>query len=143
MPWLGNKFWCFDMNYTHDVNNYPVFRYAGVLLNLAEAWFRKGDDVKACKYAGITMTRAGLAALPPSTPNILSAIQEECAKELFGEFQRKFDLVRWGIWYERCEGNTEAKYLHEYCKPYHRYYPIPSAQIALSHGALKNEAYEQ
>ena len=143
-PWLGNKFWCFEMNYTHDTNNYPVFRYAGALLNLAEAYYWTGEPDKACQYLNITRVRAGLTELSAnSVPDILAAIQEECAKELFGEFQRKFDLVRWGIWYERCKANTEATYLNGYVRPYHEYYPIPAPQVALSHGALKNEAYEQ
>lgn len=143
-PWLGNKFWCFDMNYTHDVNNYPVFRFAGALLNLAEAYYWLGDEDSACKYLNITRVRAGLTKLSADTvPDMLSAIQEECAKELFGEFQRKFDLVRWGLWYERCKANTEATYLSSYVKKYHEYYPIPAAQVALSHGALNNDAYAQ
>ena len=143
-PWLGNKFWCFDMNYTHDTNNYPVFRYAGALLNLAEAYFQEGDSETACKYLSITRVRAGLPAVTAAeVPDVLSAIQEECAKELFGEFQRKFDLVRWGIWYERCKENTEATYLCSYVRKYHEYYPIPATQVALSGGALDNKAYEQ
>ena len=143
-PWLGNKFWCFEMNYNHDTNNYPVFRFAGALLNLAEAYFWQGDEDTACKYLNITRVRAGLPELAASAvPDVLGAIQEECAKELFGEFQRKFDLVRWGIWYERCKANTEATFLSSYVQRYHEYYPIPATQVALSHGALDNEAYAQ
>lgn len=48
-PWLGNKFWCFGMNNTRDSNNYKIFRYAGVLLNLAEAYYEMGDYVKSCQ----------------------------------------------------------------------------------------------
>ena len=143
-PWLGNKFWCFEMNYTHDTNNYPLFRFAGALLNLAEAYYHQGDDEMACKYLNITRVRAGLPEVTAAAvPDILSAIQEECAKELFGEFQRKFDLVRWGIWYERCKANTEATYLSSYVQRYHEYYPIPATQVALSQGALDNKAYAQ
>lgn len=143
-PWLGNKFWCFEMNYNHDTNNYPVFRFAGALLNLAEAYYWQGDEDTACKYLNITRVRAGLPELAASAvPDVLGAIQEECAKELFGEFQRKFDLVRWGIWYERCKANTEATFLSSYVQRYHEYYPIPATQVALSHGALDNEAYAQ
>lgn len=143
-PWLGNKFWCFEMNYTHDTNNYPLFRFAGALLNLAEAHYRLGNEEMACKYLNITRVRAGLPAVSSAVvPDILIAIQEECAKELFGEFQRKFDLVRWGIWYERCKANTEATYLSSYVQRYHEYYPIPATQVALSHGVLDNKAYAQ
>ena len=72
---------------------------------------------------------------------LLEAVREECARELYGEFQRKFDLVRWGIWYERtCEHNNSA-YIMDYIQPYHKYYPIPSDQVEYSGGALDNKEY--
>ena len=32
---------------------------------------------------------------------LLNEILNDRGRELLGEFQRKFDMVRWGIWYER------------------------------------------
>lgn len=144
-PWLGNKFWCEDLIYNHDDNNYKVFRYAGALLNMAEAYCWLGDYDNCCKYLNIIRERAGVHSYRPSdfsgSDELLEAVREECARELYGEFQRKFDLVRWGIWYTRtCEYNNSA-YIKDYIQPYHEYYPIPSDQVEYSGGALDNKEY--
>ena len=147
-PWLGEKFWCFGMYNTQDGNNYKIFRYAGVLLNLAEAHLmHNGDMQTACDYLNIVRTRAGLGKLKPATVNnspeaLMEEIRMECARELFGEFQRKFDLVRWGIWYERACMYNEGKYIKGYILPCHEYWPIPAEQVTYSGNALDNEAYK-
>ena len=146
-PWLGNKFWCFGMYYNNDSNNYKIFRYAGALLNLAEAWLMQGNFDKACTYLNYTRTRAGLSAVSAaefggSEAALMEEIRLECARELFGEFQRKFDLVRWGIWYERTLANSrEDGYLRQYIKPCHRFWPIPADQVSYSGNALDNNEY--
>ncbi|MBR6731194.1 MAG: RagB/SusD family nutrient uptake outer membrane protein [Bacteroidales bacterium] len=145
-PWLGNKFWCPTMYYNRDSNNQKVFRFAGVLLNKAEALLMTGDFEEACRYLSITKVRAGLDPVQPITFSydadlIMEEIRKECAVELFGEFQRKFDLVRWGIWYERTLQYNNSYYLPLYIKPYHKYYPVPSDQVAYSDGALNNNDY--
>lgn len=146
-PWLGNKFWCFGMYYNNDSNNYKIFRYAGALLNLAEAWLMRGDFEKACTYLNYTRTRAGLSAVSAaefggSEAALMEEIRLECARELFGEFQRKFDLVRWGVWYERTLANSrEDGYLRQYIKPCHRFWPIPADQVSYSDNALDNNEY--
>lgn len=145
-PWLGNKFWCPGMYYNRDGNNYKVFRFAGALLNMAEAQLMSGNADAACKYMNVVRARAGVAPLTPEqfsydTDAIMEEIRKECARELFGEFQRKFDLVRWGIWYERTLQYNNSAYLPQYIKPYHRYYPIPAQQVAYSGGNLNNNDY--
>ena len=146
-PWLGNKFWCMGMYYTLDSNNYRLFRFADALLMLAEAHLRAGHVDRAMNYLNITRVRAGLPELSAaSTGGNLEALMEEIrlerARELFGEFQRKFDLVRWGIWYERTMQYNEGTYLNEFIKPCHRYLPIPQDQVTYSHGALDNKEYQ-
>lgn len=145
-PWLGNKFWCFSMYNTRDFNNYKIFRMAGVLLNLAEAHLMKGDPETACTYLNITRGRAGLDAIKPAVVGgndeaLLEEIRQECARELFGEYQRKFDLVRWGIWYERTLEYNDGSYLRDNIRPCHRYWPIPAEQVTYSGGALDNDEY--
>ena len=147
-PWLGNKFWCFGMYNGQDFNNYKIFRYAGVLLNLAEAHLMKGDMEMSCAYLNVTRGRAGLdpitpAAVAGSREVLLEEIRRECARELFGEYQRKFDLVRWGIWYERTLEYNDGNYIGDYIRPCHRYWPIPAEQITYSGGALDNDEYNE
>ncbi|MGN0188810.1 MAG: RagB/SusD family nutrient uptake outer membrane protein [Candidatus Cryptobacteroides sp.] len=145
-PWLGNKFWCWDMKYARDSNNYKIFRYAGAVLGLAEAHLMLGDRTKSLHYLNMTRRRAGLQDL--STVEVggkdellMEEIRCEYARELFGEFQRKFDLVRWGIWYERTTQYNNCSRLLENIRPCHRYWPIPSNQVANSGGALDNKEY--
>lgn len=147
-PWLGNKFWCPGMYNNKDSNNYRLFRFADALLMKAEALLHTGDGDQACKYLNITRTRAGLAPLSyagmvNSDDALMEEIRRERAKELFGEFTRKFDLVRWGIWYERTKAYNNSKYLQNNIRPCHRYWPIPADQVTYSGGALDNSEYAQ
>lgn len=147
-PWLGNKFWCPGMYNNKDSNNYRFFRFADVLLMKAEALLNLGDGTQACKYLNITRTRAGLAPLTyagmmGSDDAVMEEIRRERAKELFGEFTRKYDLVRWGIWYERTRSYNDSKYLQNNIRPCHRYWPIPADQVTYSGGALDNSEYAQ
>ena len=150
-PYLGNKFWCFGMQYNLDSNSYKVFRYAGAILGLAEAWFQREDYDKACHYLNMVKSRAGIKTVSPedfaSHEDLLHEIQDEYARELFGEFQRKHDLVRWGIWYDmvwqynvEAENNTRLRSNMKRC---HEYYPIPDDQVINSHGALDNKEYNR
>ena len=147
-PWLGNKFWCFGMYYTLDFNNYRIFRFADALLMMAEAYLQSGNADSAMNYLNITRVRAGLPMLTPaSTGGNMEALMEEIrmerARELFGEFQRKFDLVRWGMWYERTTQYSDGVYINEFIRPCHRYLPIPQDQVTYSHGALDNKEYQE
>ena len=147
-PWLGNKFWSFGMYYSADNNNYKIFRYADALLMLAEAHLNAGHPDKAASYLNITRTRAGLDKISldyvgGSSEAFMEEIRLERARELFGEYQRKFDLVRWGIWYERTKTYNDGMYLPGFIRPYHEYLPIPAEQITYSGGALDNHAYGQ
>lgn len=145
-PWLGNKFWCPGMYNNKDSNNYRLFRFADALLMKAEALAQLGEGNLACKYLNITRTRAGLAPLTfagmmSSGDALMEEIRRERAKELFGEFTRKYDLVRWGIWYERTKAYNDSKYLQNNIRPCHRYWPIPADQVSYSGGALDNSEY--
>lgn len=82
-----------------------------------------------------------LQAVGGNAEAFMEEIRMERARELFGEFQRKFDLVRWGIWYERTSAYNDGTYLKDFIRPYHRYMPIPAEQITYSSGALDNKEY--
>ena len=147
-PWLGNKFWCFGMYNSKDFNNYRLYRFADALLMKAEAHLGRGENDLACSYLSITRVRAGLnpvnfAGVGGNAQALLEEIRCERARELFGEFQRKYDLVRWGIWYERTRTYSENTYLQTYIRPCHRYWPIPAEQIGYSGNNLSNDEYAQ
>lgn len=147
-PYLGDKFWCPGMIYTQDSNNLKIFRFAGVLLNLAEAHLRMGDMDKSCAYVNQIKYRAGINPISPGEfadeEELLAEIQRESARELFGEFNRRHDLVRWGIWQDQCinyGGSSLATNVK--AAPCLEYYPIPDQQVVLSNGALDNSEYDK
>ena len=141
-PCTGPKFWCPDMVSNHDSNNYKFFRYADAVLSMAEAWCCKGDTEKALHYLNLTRIRAGIEPLGSTAEqeDIMSEIRDERARELGGEMHRKFDLVRWGIWYSETQ-KYQSKKVKLNMLPCHEYYPIPDNQCALGGYVLKNEAY--
>ena len=145
-PWLGNKFWCPDMRSTRDANNYKIFRYAGAVLGLAEANLMKGDVASSLHYLNMVRSRAGLSDLSLADVGgnadlLMEEIRRECAKELLGEYNRKFDLVRWGIWYERTRQYNTGSLSSQNVRPCNRYWPIPADQVAASGGVLTNKEY--
>lgn len=145
-PWLGNKFWCPDMRSTRDANNYKIFRYAGAVLGLAEANLMKGDVASSMHYLNMVRSRAGLSDLSLADVGgnddlLMEEIRRECAKELLGEYNRKFDLVRWGIWYERTRQYNTGSLISQNVRPCNRYWPIPADQVAASGGVLTNKEY--
>ena len=143
-PYLGPKFWCPNMQSSQDGNNYKLYRYADALLMKAECLFGKQDYETACDYLNKTRTRAGLPEFTDTTPEALMAeIRAERGRELFGEFQRKFDLVRWGIFYETVKEKSSYASLKNNVLPCHRYYPIPDTEVAKSKYVLDNKEYEE
>ena len=143
-PYLGPKFWCPNIQYNMDGNNYKVFRYADAILMKAECLHAKNDFANALVYLNKTRTRAGLTAFTDESPQgIIDEIMIERAKELFGEFQRKFDLVRWGVFSDKVKETTDYAPVRKAILPCHRYYPIPDSEVAKSKYILDNKEYEE
>lgn len=141
-PWMGPKFWCPGMKTTRDSNNYKIFRYADAVLLMAECYCELGDSDNAVRYLNMTRNRAGVKDYVFRTfPRLQEEIRCERARELFGEFQRKFDLVRWGIWYDAVVAYNDYGTLQNNIKPCHEYYPIPDVQVVYSKHNLDNNAY--
>lgn len=143
-PWCGPKFWCPNMNGNRDGNNYTVFRYADVILMLAECYNELNEDELSVEYLNKVRRRAQLPDYVYRTHERLTdEIRCERGRELFGEFQRKFDLVRWGVWYETVVQYNDNPNLQNNIKPCHRYYPIPDTEVVYSKYNLDNKEYEQ
>jgi hypothetical protein len=155
-PYLGDKFWCPGMVYTQDSNNLKIFRLAHILFDLAEAHMRMGNWDLANGYLNASRVRAGLDRLAlNSEEEFMEELQKESARELFGEFTRRHNLVRWGIWYDQVvnhatyptsSGTKESHcdiYSHVNPYPCREYYPIPDVQIVLSNYNLSNPEYDK
>lgn len=142
--WSGPKLWCYDMYSTCDSNNYTILRYADAVLMMAECYNELDMPDKAISHLNQVKARAGITPYGTfkTKERLLDEIQNERGRELAGEFQRKFDLVRWGIWYQRTSEFSEYQKLKNNIRPCMEYYPIPDTQCALSDGALDNKAYE-
>ena len=143
-PWLGPKFWCPGMQNTADFSNQKVFRYADAILMMAECYAETEDSDEAVRYLNMVRERAGTTAYVFKNKDaLLEEIQKERGRELLGEFQRKFDLVRWGIWYQMTYEYTNYPTLKDNMLPCHEYYPIPDKEVVYSGGALDNKAYNE
>lgn len=124
--------------------NVRLLRYADVLLMAAEAANEVGgaaNTTKALDYLERVRARArngNNAILPPITTTdqaqLRNAIRRERRAEFGMEYERFYDLVRWGI--------ASAVLGPLGYQPRNKYYPIPQTAIDKSGGVLKqNPAY--
>ena len=122
--WYGNKYrveWMARNRTGNDDGiNFPIIRYADVLLMAAEASIGGiGGDVPTNMYGldgaacfNQVRARAGLGTKDLTMANI----EEERKFEFTGEYIRKFDLMRWGILNEtmlNAHARLEAMNRHE------------------------------
>ena len=89
----------YDAQFTQQVgNDFPLLRYADVVLMYAEALGQQGNISEALTYLNKTRKRAGLAELTEAEVADKKAFIQELADERGREFalegQRWFDLVR-------------------------------------------------
>jgi len=81
-------------------NDFPIFRYADVLLMKAEAMIRQGEN--GDQYVNEIRRRAGVSEWTGAT---LDQILEERGREMFMEGHRRQDLIRFGkyndSWWEK------------------------------------------
>ena len=121
--------------------NWPIYRYAEVLLIKAEAENEAvGPDAGA--YAAINQVRTR-AALPNLTPGLTQAefrdsVRQERSWELAFESKRLFDLKRWGLFYSVLSNDPLAKVG---IKTYHLFLPIPNRELDLNANLCQNPGY--
>lgn len=96
------RYMCNKYNNPHSVyretaDNWPVFRYADVLLMIAECLNETGKSPEALPYINLVRNRAGLAPLTETNQQKLrTLILQERRIELAFENHRWHDLVRTG-----------------------------------------------
>ncbi len=112
--------------------NYPILRYADILLTRAEALNELGNPGDALPLVNEVRARSNatlLAGLDQSA--MRDAILEERALELFQEGHRRLDLIRSGKYVELWKANLEAKYPGESFEYLDGkiYFPIPQKEL--------------
>ncbi|MGL4293173.1 MAG: RagB/SusD family nutrient uptake outer membrane protein, partial [Bacteroidales bacterium] len=147
-PWMGPKFWCPGMDNMSDGNNQKVFRFADALLMLAECANELGNPDLALECLKEVRQRAKYGEFFEGRDQeaIRQEIRKERGRELMGEYNRRWDLVRWGIFYESIKSTTGEELketIGKNIKPYHQYYPIPDTEVQRTNGILTNDAYLQ
>ena len=107
--WVESRYVCkfMDDPYQHNdaSNNYPVIRYADVILMYAEALNQNGKTAEACKYLNMTRRRGFGYQTTETRPDALQTtdkaqfalmVEQERRVELAFENHRWFDLIRTG-----------------------------------------------
>ncbi|MFP5039680.1 RagB/SusD family nutrient uptake outer membrane protein [Parasediminibacterium sp. JCM 36343] len=145
---------------TKNVNatNFPLLRYADVLLMLAEAENElNGPTVLAHQYLNTVRSRAKAYAFTGSKTitdkdAFRQIIQNERARELCFEGLRKADLIRWGILYTTMKAvandfsvnggsnNWGAIAGNNFAQRY-LLYPIPQYEISLNKLLVQNPGF--
>ncbi len=127
--------------------NFPVLRYSDVLLMLAEAEneVNGGPNDLARECINEVRERANLNPLPETLTDqaeFREAIKKERAMELCFEALRRWDLIRWGDFYNTMQGmgiyvndaawGSNYKYASAYydVTPSYVYFPIPAWEIS-------------
>ncbi len=149
--------------------NFPIIRYADILLLYAEAKFKTGDESGARELVSIVRSRAAggdavlLNELNSSyrKENFMDELLDERSRELCGENWRRFDLIRMGKLqsviqslktpsasdYRATVGAhyyfnmLGAQTVKENFFPYKIWFPIPKKEIDVNPNLVPNPGY--
>jgi hypothetical protein len=148
-------------NFDRTSDNWPVLRYAGVLLLLAEAINDQGYNAGTpFDLLNKVRKRAGLSSLTPADlPNqkaFSKALLHERRVEFAFENKRWFDLLRFGVAVDTMKihgkRNTKNPVTHFtstvalkpnafQVKPYMTLYPIPVHELIINPNLKQNPGY--
>jgi len=139
----------FHPPYTVEFNtpdNFPMFRYSGALLLLAECLEKEGRATEALPYLNLVRARAGL---PAATLASADNIDNETRHELAFENHRWTDLVRIGKAVEVLTAKGQRlKALYGWLLPAsfnvtaNKFiYPLPYREIQINTKLVQNPGY--
>lgn len=126
--------------YDNSPLNFPVLRYADVLLMKAEALNELGQTALAEDYLNMVRNRAGLDDIEGlSQADFRNAVLHERRIELAFEGQRWFDLIRvdngeYGLNFLRSIGRNNASQKH-------LLFPIPQIELDRNPNLVQNPGY--
>ena len=137
--------------------NFPLLRYADVLLMLAEAYNEIGVADSALYLLNTVRARAQVGTNGLVTTldqnNLRNIIRDERARELCFEGLRKFDLIRWGtfitamndqkIAIQNSSSSYKSRYLYTYNNvgPRDTLLPIPSSELSVNNLMTQNPGW--
>lgn len=156
-------------NKNFNGTNFPILRYADVLLMLAEAENQVNGPTQIA-YDAIDKVRRRAYGLPVDMPSSVAdltpglskedfqhAIEDERARELCFECLRRPDLIRWGIFtqtmqdaalqmHQDLDGNSSWKYAslgvtNAASSARYLLFPIPSSEVSVNKAATQNPGY--
>ncbi|MDR3183849.1 MAG: RagB/SusD family nutrient uptake outer membrane protein [Prevotellaceae bacterium] len=120
-------------------NNMRIYRLSETYLNAAELSFYAGGASAAQPYLDAIRTRA-FGDNTHSIPATLENIKLERHRELFGEGQRFWDLIRWGsdetgqTTAQVLTVNNAAFFMNRTWEDYKKYLPLPKAELDKTKG---------
>ena len=150
----SEQFFAFTTKYLQQITdqtqqrtdaNYPFLRYADVVLIFAEASNEvNGPTQEAVNALNNVRNRSNATSKElvnfPDKESLRSAILEERAMELAMEGDRRWDLIRWGIYLKAMNalgGMDEANNVKQRSNK-HLLFPIPTLEILTNQGISEN-----
>lgn len=127
--------------------NFPFLRYADVLLIYAEAQNELGNSSEAIDYLNMVRARSNAtvasatgAAAIDSKVKLRSAIMEERAKEFACEADRRWDLIRWGIYLQAMNaiGGSDDAGVLKTRQERNLLFPIPQPELNTNKAITEN-----
>ncbi|MBR1467535.1 MAG: RagB/SusD family nutrient uptake outer membrane protein [Bacteroidaceae bacterium] len=121
--------------------NWPFLRYADVILTYAEAQNELGQTDEAVNSLNTIRQRS--AATPATTTDqnqLRSLIIEERAKEFACEADRRWDLLRWGIYLQAMNalGGSDDSGINKTRQEKHLLFPLPKTEIDTNKNITEN-----
>lgn len=121
-----------DRSASYTDSAWPFLRYADIILIYAEAENELGETVEAMQALNRVRARSNASQMAayPGQDAMRSAILEERAKELACEGDRRWDLIRWGIYIDAMNAvmyDDSGIYKERSAK--HLLFPIPQEEI--------------
>lgn len=113
-------------------NDFPIYRYADIMLMKAECLVRTGDATSAKPLVDAIRVRAGLTGLAANPT--LTDIYNERGFELSWEGHRRQDMIRFGTF-------TLAHGLAPAVDDHYKLFPIPTAALNTNTNLKQNPGY--
>ena len=121
---------------------WPFLRYADVLLIYAEAQNELGNPAEAIRCLNLVRQRSNATLMTTfsSKVGLRSSILEERAKEFACEGDRRWDLLRWGIYLQAMNaiGGRDEANINKARTERNLLYPIPTSEINVNDSINSN-----